>query len=87
MIMHYMGRLKMLIKFYTKGCQPCYALSVALDKLMIEYTEVDIGKDLESAIKHEVMSVPTLLNTETGNRLTGFTSQVQLEEWLHDNQH
>lgn len=85
--MHYMGRLKMLIKFYTEGCQPCYALGVSLDKLLIDYTEVDIGKDLESAIKHKVMSVPTLLNTETGSRLTGFTGQVQLEEWLNDNQH
>ena len=76
----------MLIKFYTEGCNPCYALSVMLDNKMVEYESVDIEKDMVAAIKHRVMSVPTLLNTETGARLIGFKDKETVEKWLHDNQ-
>lgn len=76
----------MLIKFHTEGCNPCYALSVMLDNKMVEYESVDIEKDMDAAIKHRVMSVPTLLNTETGARLIGFKDKETVEKWLHDNQ-
>tara|TARA_R110000822_G_scaffold19575_2_gene63783 strand:+ start:274 stop:507 length:234 start_codon:yes stop_codon:yes gene_type:complete len=76
----------MLIKFYTEGCAPCYALSVLLDAKMIEYEAIDISKNINQAIKHKVRSVPTLLNTETGARLMGFKDKQTVEEWLDDNQ-
>lgn len=76
----------MLIKFHTEGCNPCYALSVMLDNMMVEHESVDIEKDMDAAIKYRVMSVPTLLNTETGARLIGFKDKQTVEKWLHDNQ-
>jgi thiol-disulfide isomerase/thioredoxin len=76
----------MIIKFYTEGCGPCYALGILLDKLMVDYDEIDIGKDFESAIDHRVLSVPTLLNSATGSRLVGFKDKETVEEWLNDNQ-
>lgn len=75
----------MLLKFYTEGCNPCYALSVLLDSMMINYESVDIEKDMQAAIDHRVMSVPVLLNTETGARLIGFKDKQTVEKWLNDN--
>lgn len=76
----------MLIKFFTEGCSPCYALSLVLDEKMIPYSSVDINKDMDSAIAYRVMSVPTLLNTDTNARLVGFKDKETLEKWLNDNQ-
>ncbi len=75
----------MIIKFYTEGCSPCYAMGVLLDKMMVDYDEVDIEKDMESAIDHRVRSVPTLLNTVDGSRLVGFKDKETVEAWLNDN--
>jgi len=76
----------MLLKFFTEGCGPCYALSLVLDEKMITHGSIDINKDIDSAIAYRVMSVPTLLNTETGARMVGFKDKVTLEKWLNDNQ-
>ena len=75
----------MIIKFYTEGCSPCYAISVLLDKMMVEYDEIDIGKDMESAIDHRVSSVPTLINTADGSRLVGFKDKKTVEDWINAN--
>ena len=76
----------MLMKFSSQGCGPCYALGVLLDEKMVDYEEVDVGKDIELAVAHKVLSVPTLLNTTTGSRLIGFKDKETVEAWLDDNQ-
>ena len=75
----------MIIKFYTTGCAPCKVVSTILDELQISYEDIDIGKDMESAIKHRVRTVPTLVNTETGKRLIGFKDKTTVEDWINDN--
>jgi len=75
----------MIIKFYTEGCQPCYALSTLLDNKMINYVSCNIESDWALAAEHKIRSVPTLLNTETNNRLIGFKDKETVEGWLNDN--
>jgi|TARA_R110002167_G_scaffold125862_2_gene306360 glutaredoxin len=75
----------MIIKFYTEGCQPCKAVSSVLNSNEIDYDEIDIGKDIKSAIHHKIRSVPTVLNTETGATLVGFKSISKTQEWINDN--
>ena len=75
----------MIIKFYTEGCQPCKAVSSVLNSNEIDYNEIDIGKDIKSAIHHKIRSVPTVLNTETGATLVGFKSISKTQEWINDN--
>ena len=75
----------MIIKFYTEGCQPCKAVSSVLNSNEIDYDEIDIGKDIKSAIHHKIRSVPTVLNTETGATLVGFNSISKTQEWINDN--
>jgi len=80
-----MGQLKMIIKFYTEGCQPCKAVGGILDNKGIEYEEIDIGKDIDSAIHYKVRSVPTVINTDTGATLVGFKGIYDTEEWINEN--
>ena len=75
----------MIIKFYTEGCAPCKAISSVLNRAVVDHEEVDIGKDIELAIKYKVRSVPTLLNTETGATLIGFKGIRETTEWVNDN--
>ena len=74
----------MLIKFYTKGCAPCEAVSTVLNHNEIDYEELDIGKDIDSAIKYKVRSVPTVINTETGATLVGFKGINHTQEWIDE---
>jgi|TARA_R110002126_G_scaffold279899_1_gene427017 thioredoxin 1 len=75
----------MIIKFYTEGCTPCKTVSAILDELGVSYENVNIEKDMDSAIKYRVRTVPTLVNTETGKRLVGFKDKLTVEGWLDDN--
>tara|TARA_R100001369_G_scaffold61993_1_gene88848 strand:+ start:571 stop:804 length:234 start_codon:yes stop_codon:yes gene_type:complete len=74
----------MIIKFYTEGCAPCKAVSQVLNSLEIDYKEVDIGKDIDSAIKYKVRSVPTVINTETKATLVGFKGIMETTEWVNE---
>ena len=64
---------------------PCKAVSTVLNHAEVDYEEVDIAKDIESAIKYKVRSVPTVLNTVTGARLVGFKGILVTEAWCNDN--
>jgi|TARA_B110000908_G_scaffold123405_1_gene144731 glutaredoxin len=75
----------MIIKFHTQGCAPCKAVSEILNAGGVIYEEVDIGLDIDSAIEYRVQAVPTLLNTETGDRLVGFKDKITVEGWINDN--
>jgi len=75
----------MIIKFYTQGCAPCKAIDSILTQMDVSFHEVDISQDIDKAIEFKVKSVPTLLNTESGERLVGFKSISHTEGWIHDN--
>ena len=74
----------MIIKFYTEGCAPCKAVSQVLNSLEIDYKDIDIGKDIDLAIKYKVRSVPTVLNTETGATLVGFKGIMETTELVNE---
>lgn len=52
-----------LIKFYATWCGPCKSLTAMLEDMDLPYEvqEVDIDKDMDTALKFGVRSVPTLL--------------------------
>ena len=77
----------MIIKFMTEGCAPCRAVSQVLDLCGIEYEEVNIAKDINRAVEHRIRSVPTIINTETGATLVGFSGIYQTEEWINEHCH
>jgi thioredoxin-like negative regulator of GroEL len=52
---------------------------------MVEYVSCNIEEEYQIAADNKVMSVPTLLNTETGKRLIGFKNEEKVKEFLNDN--
>lgn len=73
-----------LVKFMSAGCQPCKAVGRVLDQMDVAYTEVNIAEDMETAIQHRVLNVPTLINTETGAKLIGFPGILKTQEWINE---
>ena len=80
-----MEKIMAILKFMTEGCAPCKAVGSIQDNLEITYEEINIGEDIESAVKHQVRGVPTVLNTDTNKRLVGFNGIYKTEEWINDN--
>ena len=62
-----------ILKFYASWCQPCKALTQFLEasKDLIPYPieEIDIEKDMDSAIKYGVRSVPTMVFLDDNNEV------------------
>lgn len=75
-----------LIDFYATWCMPCKAMSPILEEIAKEYEEVkvvkvDVDKNEELAIQHNVMSIPTILimkNGEVIKTFVGITSKENI---------
>lgn len=65
-----------VIKFYKNGCAPCKSVEQYLDSNGIQYEDVNIYDDPDTAFDHGIMSVPVviLLNDDgtEANRAIGF---------------
>lgn len=91
-VQDYPGRV--LIDFFTPGCQPCRMMSPILDEIAKEQGEklkivkIDAGIESELAVEFGVQAVPTLVLMNGGSKtaqFTGFRSKKDLEKWLGEN--
>lgn len=78
-----------LVDFSAAWCGPCRALAPIIHEIEadggIKVIEVDIDKLREAAIKHRVMSVPTLMifvNGKPVDMVLGFKPKEELEAWI-----
>jgi thioredoxin 1 len=78
-----------LIDFSAEWCGPCKALLPTINKLASEYAGrmavygIDIDKTQSVALKHGVMSVPTLILFKDGKpveRIVGMVSESALRK-------
>jgi len=76
---------KQLLKFSRPSCVPCEMVSNFLSDKNIEYTEVNVYEDTETANKYNIQSVPVLVllnNGEIEEIVFGYKPD-EIERLLH----
>lgn len=75
-----------ILKFYTASCEPCALLTNILAKGGIETTNIDAKANtgLVAALvaAHGIRTVPTLVDTRTGQKLVGLKSIIEINAWI-----
>ena len=79
-----------LIDFWAAWCGPCRVIAPAVEKIAEEHPEVKVCKiniddEQELAIRHGVMSIPTLMvvkNGEIVNTAVGLRPKEEIEALL-----
>ena len=79
-----------LIDFWAAWCGPCRMIAPAVEKIAEEHPEVKVCKiniddEQELAIRHGVMSIPTLMvvkNGEIANKAIGLRPKEEIEALL-----
>jgi len=81
---------KVLIDCYAPWCGPCKMLSPIIDAVSeenkdYEFYKLDVDEAPNVATEYGIMSIPTLLVFENGekkNQIVGFLSKSELEDLL-----
>lgn len=76
-----------LLDFWAPWCGPCQMMKPVIEELekelkdKVEFVEINVDEDQETASKYGVMGIPTFVIEKDGKeiaRKTGFTSKEEL---------
>ena len=77
-----------LLEFFKSDCVPCRAMKKTLDKIMvnfdnIEIIQVDVEQNHDLVVKYGITSVPALVvEGEPERKLLGFKGEMHLISFL-----
>lgn len=79
---------KTVIDFYATWCGPCKMMNPILEELSsevpdVKFFKIDVDKELELAMRFNVMSVPTLLVVEDGEIIDKTIGLISKKELLN----
>lgn len=85
------SKQKVLIDFYADWCGPCKMLSPIVDEYAkesenVKVVKINVDEAQETAIKYQVMSIPTLVVIENGeekNRSVGLVDKSMIENLVN----
>ena len=82
------SNIPVLIDFYADWCGPCKMLSPTVDEVAaenddIKVVKINVDESQETAIKYQVMSIPTLVVIKNGNEVNRSVGVIDKEEILN----
>ncbi len=81
------SNIPVLVDFYADWCGPCKMLSPTVDEVAeenddIKVVKVNVDESQNTAIKYQVMSIPTLVVIKNGNEVNRSVGVIDKEEIL-----
>ena len=81
------SNIPVLVDFYADWCGPCKMLSPTVDEVAaenddIKVVKVNVDESQSTAIKYQVMSIPTLVVIKNGNEVNRSVGVIDKEEIL-----
>ena len=82
------SNILVLVDFYADWCGPCKMLSPTVDEVAqenddIKVVKVNVDESQNTAIKYQVMSIPTLVVIKNGNEVNRSVGVIDKEEVLN----
>ena len=82
------SNIPVLIDFYADWCGPCKMLSPIVDEVAaenddIKVVKVNVDESQNTAIKYQVMSIPTLVVIKNGNEVNRSIGVIDKEEIIN----
>ena len=81
------SNVPVLVDFYADWCGPCKMLSPTVDEVAeenddIKVVKVNVDESQETALKYQIMSIPTLVVIKNGNEINRSVGVIDKEEIL-----
>ncbi len=81
------SNIPVLVDFYADWCGPCKMLSPTVDEVAaenddIKVVKVNVDESQDTAIKYQVMSIPTLVVIKNGNEVNRSVGVIDKSEIL-----
>lgn len=82
------SNIPVLVDFYADWCGPCKMLSPTVDEIAsenddVKVVKVNVDESQNTAIKYQVMSIPTLVVIKNGNEVNRSVGVVDKEDILN----
>lgn len=94
MVIEKSKEIPVIVDFWSERCMPCRMLSPILDRVVerlngkVVLVKIDVDKNIDLAVKYDIMSIPTVMmfkNGEIVDYFVGFFPEEEVIKWVEKN--